>query len=57
MLHLSRKLAEIKCDVPVTCQLEQAGLRISKEKALNKLKEIELKGLHRMLPLGEAIIS
>ncbi|MBM7654859.1 5'-3' exonuclease [Neobacillus cucumis] len=57
MLHLSRMLAEIKCDVPVTCQLEQAGLRISKEKALNKLKEIELKGLHRMLPLGEAIIS
>ncbi|MED4226803.1 5'-3' exonuclease [Neobacillus cucumis] len=57
MLHLSRMLAEIKCDVPVTCQLEQAGLRISKEKALNKLKEIELKGLHRILPLGEAIIS
>jgi 5'-3' exonuclease len=57
MLHLSRRLAEIKCDVPVTCQLEQAGLRISKEKALYKLKEIELKGLHRMLPLGEAISS
>jgi 5'-3' exonuclease len=57
MLHLSRRLAEIKCDVPVACQLEQAGLRISKEKALYKLKEIELKGLHRMLPLGEAISS
>ena len=57
MLHLSRTLAEIKCDVPVTCQLEQAGLRIPKEKALNKLKEVELRGLQRLLPLDEAIIS
>nr|WP_180960285.1 5'-3' exonuclease [Neobacillus cucumis] len=57
MLHLSRILAEIKCDVPVTCELEKAGLRISKEKALNKLMEIELRGLQRLLPLNEAIIS
>ena len=27
MLHLSRILAEIKCDVPVTCNLEEAGLK------------------------------
>ncbi|MEH7117113.1 5'-3' exonuclease [Neobacillus vireti] len=57
MLHLSRTLAEIKCDVPVTCQLDQAGLRIPKDKALNKLKEVELRGLQRLLPLDEAIIS
>lgn len=57
MLHLSRILAEIKCDVPVTCQLDQAGLQIPMEKALSKLKEIELRGLQRLLPFDEAIIS
>ncbi|MEH7109115.1 MULTISPECIES: 5'-3' exonuclease [Bacillaceae] len=57
MLHLSRKLAEIKCDVPVSCSLEEAGLRIEKEKALKKLQELELRGLNRLLPLEEAFIS
>ncbi|WP_040208485.1 5'-3' exonuclease [Neobacillus jeddahensis] len=57
MLHLSRTLAEIKCDVPVCCELEEAGLLIQKEKAVNKLMEIELRGLQRLLPLEEAIIS
>ncbi|ETI70054.1 5'-3' exonuclease [Neobacillus vireti LMG 21834] len=57
MLHLSRMLAEIKCDVPVSCALEEAGLRIKREKAENKLMEMELRGLQRLLPLGEAIIS
>jgi len=57
MLHLSRMLAEIKCDVPVSCALEEAGLRIEKEKALNKLMEIELRGVQRLLPFDEAIIS
>jgi len=57
MLHLSRILAEIKCDVPVSCALEDAGLRIEKEKALNKLMEIELRGVQRLLPFDEAIIS
>ncbi|MFJ7725613.1 5'-3' exonuclease H3TH domain-containing protein [Neobacillus sp. NPDC097160] len=57
MLHLSRMLAEIKCDVPVSCALKDAGLRIEKEKALNKLMEIELRGVQRLLPVDEAIIS
>jgi 5'-3' exonuclease len=57
MLHLSRRLAEIKCDVPVTYLLEETGLRIEKDKALNKLMEVELRGLQRLLPLNEAIIS
>ena len=57
MLHLSRILAEIKCDVPVSCDLEEAGLRIKKEKAMNKLKELELRGLHRLLPLEASFIS
>lgn len=57
MLHLSRMLAEIKCDVPVTYNFEETGLQIEKEKALNKLLEVELRGLQRLLPLNEAIIS
>ncbi|MFF2450013.1 5'-3' exonuclease H3TH domain-containing protein [Neobacillus sp. NPDC058068] len=57
MLHLSRMLAEIKCDVPVSCALEEAGLRIEREKAVNKLMEIELRGLQRLLPFDEAVIS
>lgn len=57
MLHLSRMLAEIKCDVPVNCALDKAGLRIEKEKAMNKLMELELRGVQRLLPFDEAIIS
>lgn len=53
MLHLSRILAEIKCDVPVSCSLEDSILRIGKEKALSKLMELELRGLHRLLPFDE----
>lgn len=57
MLHLSRKLAEIKCDVPVSCIIEDAGLKIEREKALTKLMELEIRGLQRLLPFDEAIIS
>jgi 5'-3' exonuclease len=57
MLHLSRMLAEIKCDVPVTCDLIEAGLKIEKEKALNKLNELELRGLQRLLPLEASFVS
>ncbi|CRK83863.1 5'-3' exonuclease [Neobacillus massiliamazoniensis] len=57
MLHLSRKLAEIKCDVPVRCELEQAGLRIERDKALAKLMDIELRGSQSLLPLDEAFVS
>lgn len=48
MLHLSRQLAEIKCDVPVECRMDEAVFRIDKEKVLAKFNEVELKGLHRL---------
>ncbi|OIK15464.1 flap endonuclease [Bacillus sp. MUM 116] len=57
MLHLSRRLAEIKCDVPVSVALEDASLMIVREKALNKLTELELRGVQRLLPIDEAIVS
>ncbi|KIY22233.1 MULTISPECIES: 5'-3' exonuclease [Mesobacillus] len=48
MLHLSRQLAEIKCDLPIECSLDDALFRIDKEKLLSKFNEIELTGLHRL---------
>lgn len=48
MLHLSRQLAEIKCDVPVECELNEAIFKIDREKVLSKFNEVELKGLHRL---------
>ncbi|MEI2356476.1 5'-3' exonuclease [Mesobacillus zeae] len=50
MLHLSRRLAEIKCDVPVECHLDHAFFQLDREKVSAKFDEIGLKGLHKMLP-------
>jgi 5'-3' exonuclease len=49
MLHLSRTLAEIKCDVPVSCSITDSELRYDRSKVINMLDEIELKGIHRYL--------
>ncbi|KAB2338958.1 5'-3' exonuclease [Cytobacillus depressus] len=49
MLHLSRQLAEIKCDVPVECPLDLAVFRYNREKVLDKFAEVEFRGLHQLL--------
>jgi 5'-3' exonuclease len=49
MLHLSRRLAEIKCDVPVSCCVEDAFLQYNHSKVIKMLEEVELKGIHRYL--------
>jgi 5'-3' exonuclease len=49
MLHLSRQLAEIKCDVPVECPLDLAQFKMNREKVIEKFTEIEFRGLHRFL--------
>ncbi len=55
MLHLSRQLAEIKCDVPVQCVLDDAVYKINQQKAMEKFSELELRGLYRHLEkLGES---
>lgn len=56
MLHLSRQLAEIKCDVPVECSLEAALHRIDREKAMAKFVEVELKGLHALIEKQNAYV-
>lgn len=49
MLHLSRQLAVIKCDVPIQCELETALRRFEMEKIEAKLTELEFKNLNRIL--------
>ncbi|QDP40320.1 5'-3' exonuclease [Radiobacillus deserti] len=43
MLHLSRKLAEIHCEVPVTCSLDAAIWKTDSELVEAKLLELEMK--------------
>lgn len=56
MLHLSRKLAKIKIDVPVTLDIREALLKMEKNKVLDLFSQLELRGLHSMLPLDNSII-
>jgi 5'-3' exonuclease len=49
MLHLSRRLAEIKCDVPITCSISDSLLQYNRRKVMDMLDEVELKGIHRFL--------
>lgn len=49
MLHLSRKLAEIKCDVPISCQLDRALWQYDKIKIEEKFDELEFKNLASFL--------
>ncbi|MBN8200203.1 MULTISPECIES: 5'-3' exonuclease [Bacillaceae] len=51
MLHLSRQLAEIKCDVPVECPLDLAQFTMNREKVMEKFTEIEFRGLHKFLDI------
>jgi 5'-3' exonuclease len=57
MLYLSRKLAEIKCDVPVEYNMEDALLKINQDKVISKFEEIEMRGLHRFLELEQEQIG
>ncbi len=53
MLYLSRKLAEIKCDVPLQYDLEKAKLNLNHEKVLNKFNEVGMKGLQRFIDIEQ----
>ncbi|WP_199794918.1 5'-3' exonuclease [Paenibacillus faecalis] len=54
MLHLSRSLAAIHCEVPVDCELDLCLLEIEDERILPKLEELEMKSLSRMM--GVALV-
>lgn len=49
MLHLSRELAEIKCDIPVSCALETAQWKYDKSQVEAKFLELEFKRLETFL--------
>ncbi|MDQ0225185.1 5'-3' exonuclease [Metabacillus niabensis] len=49
MLHLSKQLAEINCQAPIECNLENAQLTINEEKAFSMIEDHELKGIQNLL--------
>ncbi|KKK37651.1 5'-3' exonuclease [Mesobacillus campisalis] len=56
MLHLSRQLAEIKCDVEVECNLDTAFFKIDRDKVLDKFTEVEFRGLHKLIPAEQEVV-
>ena len=55
MLYLSRKLAEIKCDVPLQYNFEKANLNLDREKVLYKFNEVGMKGLQRFIEVEQEL--
>ncbi|WP_200411204.1 5'-3' exonuclease [Virgibacillus salexigens] len=49
MLHLSRTLAEIKCDVPISCTLDDATWKYDKTKITDKFQSLEFKNLEKLV--------
>ncbi|MFT4414149.1 5'-3' exonuclease [Fredinandcohnia humi] len=49
MLHLSRKLARIHCEVPISCNLDEASIKINRDKVFEKFSELEFKGLDQFI--------
>ncbi|MBS4173217.1 5'-3' exonuclease H3TH domain-containing protein [Bacillus sp. FJAT-49736] len=49
MLHMSRELAEIKCDVPLTFSLEEAELNTISPQFLSFIDDLELRSIRRHL--------
>ncbi|MEC1260066.1 5'-3' exonuclease [Bacillus swezeyi] len=48
-LKLSRILAEIKCDVPLSCSLEEADFTLSHDRARNMLRLHQIRGIEPLL--------
>lgn len=49
MLHLSRELAAIKCDVPVSCSLEDAIWEYDRFEVKDKLEALQFRSLAKLL--------
>ncbi|RHW42292.1 5'-3' exonuclease [Neobacillus notoginsengisoli] len=50
MLHLSRRLAEIHCEVPVGCELPSALFSPNRQKVEAMLNDTGLRGISRLIP-------
>lgn len=53
MLHLSRDLAEIRCDVPLVCTLTECLWELQRESAARKFKELEFGSLMYLIAAAE----
>lgn len=49
MLHLSRELAEIRCDVPVVCELTECLWALQRDAAARKFQELEFGSLLHLI--------
>lgn len=49
MLHLSRKLAKIHCEAPVSCLLEDSLWQMNHERVKQKFEELEFKSLMKLI--------
>jgi 5'-3' exonuclease len=49
MLHLSRELAEIRCDVPVVCTLAECLWELKRDTAARKFQELEFGSLMHLI--------
>ncbi|NMO96051.1 5'-3' exonuclease [Paenibacillus lemnae] len=49
MLHLSRSLAEIHCEVPLECEIHLCALEINLDTVHAKLEELEMKSLSHLM--------
>lgn len=49
MMHLSRKLAQIHCEAPITCSLEEAVWQMNHEKVKQRFEELEFQKLVKLI--------
>lgn len=49
MLHLSRELAEIRCDVPIVCELAECLWELQRDNAARKFNELEFGSLMHLI--------
>ncbi|MBO9609213.1 MAG: 5'-3' exonuclease [Paenibacillaceae bacterium] len=49
MLHLSRDLARIRCDVPLACAFEDCLWAYDRHEVISKFEELEFKGLKQLI--------
>ncbi|GIP38759.1 5'-3' exonuclease [Paenibacillus sp. J31TS4] len=49
MLHLSRDLARIRCDVPLVCAIEDCCWAMDRHQVIAKFEELEFKGLMKLI--------
>lgn len=50
MLHLSRELAKIKCDIPIKCTIDDAIWKLNRESVQAMFQKLEFKNMDKWIP-------